>query len=145
MLPAKNLAIFYENLEKRAGASLVSWRVYRPKRGEKFAPIARRFGISLAELKKVNGIPRMSWRMPQILVVPTRAEAHAASKLPVMYAPPLPARGRTAIVHRVKSGDTLTRIADRYGVSVRSLRNWNRVGSVLHIGQKIYIRKSLRL
>jgi membrane-bound lytic murein transglycosylase D len=143
VLPAKQLPVFYDNLAKRADASLVSWRVYRPKRGEKFGPIARRFGISIADLKKVNGIPRRSWRMPKVLVVPTRAEAREASKLPVMYAPPIAAHGRAVIVHRVKRGDTLTGIAHRYGVSVQSLKRWNRAGSVLHIGEKITIRKNL--
>jgi membrane-bound lytic murein transglycosylase D len=143
VLPSEKLAVFYGNLAKRKGASLVSWRLYRPKRGEKFAPIAKRFGISIAELKTVNGIPRRSWRMPSVLVVPTRSQAQEASKLPVMYAPPIPVRGRLGIVHRVRKGDTLSGIARRYGVSVRSLKQWNRVGDVLRIGQKIAIRKNV--
>jgi membrane-bound lytic murein transglycosylase D len=143
VLPSEKLPVFYDNLAKRKGTSLVSWRIYRPKQGEKFAPIARRFGLSITELKRVNGIPRRSWRMPKVLVVPTRAEAREASKLPVMYAPPVPVRGRVGIVHRVKKGDTLTGIAHRYGVSVRSLKQWNRVGGALNIGQKIFVRKDL--
>ena len=143
VLPADKLAVFYENLAEREGTSLVSWRVYRPKRGEKFAPIARRFGLSIAELKRVNGIPRRSWRMPKVLIVPTGAQAREAVKLPVMYAPPIPAHGRIGFVHRVKKGDTLTRIAHRYGVSVDSLKRWNRAGNRLRIGQKIYIRKNV--
>ena len=143
VLPSEKLAVFYDNLAKRNGASLVSWRLYRPKRDEKFAPIAGRFGISIAELKRVNGIPRRSWRMPKVLVVPTRAQAREASKLPVMYAPPIPVRGRVGIVHHVRKGDTLTGIAQHYGVSVRSLKRWNRVGDVLPVGQKIFIRKNV--
>jgi membrane-bound lytic murein transglycosylase D len=129
VLPSEKLPVFYDNLAKRKAASLVSWRVYRPKRGEKLAPIARRFGISVAELKKVNGIPRRSWRMPSVLVVPTGSQAPAASQQPVM--------------HRVRKGDTLTSIARRYGVSVRSLSQWNRVGEILRIGQGIAIRKDV--
>lgn len=143
VLPAEKLPVFYGNLAERKGASLVSWRVYRPKPGEKFAPIARRFGISIEELKKVNGIPRRSWRMPGVLVVPTRSEARDASRLPVMYAPPIPVRGRLGIVHRVRKGDTLSAIARRYRVSVPSLRQWNRLDSVLRPGQKIFVRKNL--
>ena len=143
VLPAEKLPVFYENLAEREGTSLVSWRVYRPKPGEKLGPIARRFSLSVAELKRVNGIPQRSWRTPQVLVVPTGAHAHAAVKLPVMYAPPIPAHGRVGFVHRVKKGDTLTRIARRYGVSVTSLKRWNRPGDPLRIGQKIYIRKNV--
>jgi LysM repeat protein len=39
----------------------------------------------------------------------------------------------------VKRGDTLTRIAHRYGVSVHSLQRWNHLGKRLRIGQKIVI------
>ena len=140
VLPAEKLAVFYRNLDKLNGASLVSWRLYKPKPGEKLGTIAKRNGMSIAELKKVNGIPVRSWRVPKVLVVSDGDEAREASKLPVMYAPPVQAR-RT-IVHRVKKGDTLARIAQRYHVSVRSLQRWNRVGKHLRVGQKIVIPRN---
>ena len=43
-------------------------------------------------------------------------------------------------VHRVRKGDTLQRIANQYGVNVRSLRKWNGLKStVIHPGQKLKI------
>lgn len=143
VLPAEKLDVFYDNLAKREAGSLVSWKVYHPQSGEKFDTIARKFSVSVAELKKVNGVPARSGRVPNVLVVPTRSEALGAAKLPIMYAPPIPARGMLGIVHRVKAGDTLSGIARRYGVSVRAVKRWNRIGDVLHVGQKIYIRKQL--
>jgi membrane-bound lytic murein transglycosylase D len=143
VLPAEKLDVFYDNLAKRETESLVSWKVYHPASGEKFDTIARKFSVSVAELKKVNGVPARSARVPNVLVVPTRSEALGAAKLPIMYAPPIPARGVLGIVHRVKAGDTLSGIARRYGVSVRAVKRWNRIGDVLHVGQKIYIRKQL--
>jgi membrane-bound lytic murein transglycosylase D len=143
VLPAEKIDVFYGNLAKHEGKSLVSWQVYHPARGEKFAAIAKKFEISLAELKKVNGVPARSGRVPSVLVVPLRQEARAAAKLPVMYAPPIPVRGRLGLVHHVRAGDTLAGIAKRYHVSVRALRQWNHVGEILHVGQKIYIRKDI--
>jgi LysM repeat protein len=52
-------------------------------------------------------------------------------------------RGRLGLVHHVRAGDTLAGIAKRYHVSVRALRQWNHVGDILHVGQKIYIRKDI--
>jgi membrane-bound lytic murein transglycosylase D len=141
VLPSEKVQVFYDNLAKHDGKSLVSWRVYHPKPGEKFGAIAKKFGVTLAELKKVNGVPARSSRLPSVLVVPTREEARAAAKLPVMYAPPIPVRGTMGIVHRVKAGETLSSIAARYRVSVALLKRWNRLGSTLRVGQKIYIRK----
>lgn len=44
------------------------------------------------------------------------------------------------ITYKVKSGDVLGRIADKYGVSVRQLKEWNNLsGSMIHIGQKLII------
>jgi membrane-bound lytic murein transglycosylase D len=141
VLPSEKVQVFYDNLAKHDGKSLVSWRVYHPKPGEKFDAIAKKFGVTAAELKKVNGVPARSSRLPSVLVVPTREEARAAAKLPVMYAPPIPVRGTMGIVHRVKAGETLSSIAARYRVSVALLKRWNRLGSTLRVGQKIYIRK----
>jgi membrane-bound lytic murein transglycosylase D len=143
VLPAEKVEVFYDNLEKYDGKSLVSWKVYHPARGETFGKLAKKFGVTIAELKKVNGVPARSWRVPAVLVVPTREEAREAVKLPVMYRPPIPVQGTLGVVHRVKRGDTLSGIARRYHVSVAALKRWNRVGDTIHPGQKIYIRKQV--
>ena len=43
------------------------------------------------------------------------------------------------IVHRVKSGETLSHIALRYGVSVRNIQRWNGIGTRIRIGQRLVI------
>ncbi|MBQ0006774.1 MAG: LysM peptidoglycan-binding domain-containing protein [Alistipes sp.] len=43
------------------------------------------------------------------------------------------------IVHKVKSGETLTHIAKKYGVRVSDLQRWNGVKSNLKIGQRIVV------
>jgi membrane-bound lytic murein transglycosylase D len=143
VLPAEKVQVFYDNLAKHDSKSLVSWKVYNPARGETFGKLAKKFGVSIAELKKVNGVPARSWHVPNVLVVPMREEAIEAAKLPVMYRPPIPVRGTLGMVHRVRHGETLTSIAKRYHVSVAAIKRWNRVGSTLHVGQKIYIRKAV--
>jgi membrane-bound lytic murein transglycosylase D len=141
ILPADRVVAFYDNLDELDEAALVSWQVYQPGRGEKLDAIARRFDMSLAELKRVNGIHPRSSRVPAELVVPKNGEAKASlAELPLMYAPPIPRQGPARAVHVVKQGDTLSSIAARYRVSVASLKSWNQVGRYLQVGQKIYIR-----
>jgi membrane-bound lytic murein transglycosylase D len=142
VLPAEKVEAFYDNLAKYGGKSLVSWKVYHPARGETFGKLAKKFDVSIADLKKVNGVAPRSWHVPDVLVVPTREEAAQAAKLPVMYRPPIP-QGTLGIVHRVKPGDTLSGIAKRYHVTVAALKHWNHVADTLHVGQKIYIRKAV--
>lgn len=44
------------------------------------------------------------------------------------------------LVYKVKSGDVLGRIANRYGVSVAQLKKWNNLSSNnIRVGQKLYI------
>jgi membrane-bound lytic murein transglycosylase D len=141
ILPNDKVVAFYDNLDALDESSLVSWQVYHPKQGEKLEAVANRFHISVNELRRVNGIPPRSTRMPKELVVPKNPEARETlAELPLMYAPPIPQRGPARAVHVVKHGDTLSSIARRYRVSVTSLKSWNQVGRHLQVGQKIYIR-----
>ena len=141
ILPADKVAAFYDNLDDYDGGALVSWQVYVPKNGEKLEAIAKRFEITVAELRRVNGIPNNSTRLPKELVVPLNGDARATlADLPLMYAPPIPSYGQARAVHVVKKGDTLSSIAARYRVSVAALKGWNQNTKLLQIGQKIYIR-----
>ncbi len=47
--------------------------------------------------------------------------------------------------HIVRSGDVLGKIAERYGVGVSSIREWNNIrGNTIHPGQKLEIHKTVR-
>jgi membrane-bound lytic murein transglycosylase D len=138
ILPSDKVAVFHDNLARHDPAELVSWEVYHPAQGESLAKIAAKFEISVPELRRVNGIPQQSSRVPATLVVPIEAEAAAVgAKLPILYAAPIAA---VRHVHRVRPGDTLGGIAKRYRVRLSDLRRWNPASRVLRIGQKIYIR-----
>ena len=141
ILPADKVVAFYDNLDNLDEADLVSWKVYQPERGEKLEAIAKRFDISVAQLKRVNGIHPTSSKVPTELVVPINGDAKASlDELPLMYAPPIPQRGPARAVHVVKSGDTLSSIARRYRTTVPALKAGNQLGAFLQVGQKIYIR-----
>ncbi|MGQ0544500.1 MAG: transglycosylase SLT domain-containing protein [Betaproteobacteria bacterium] len=141
VLPADKVEVFHDNLAKYDEKSLVSWEVYHPKRGESLVAIARKYHVSVDDLKRVNGIHPRSSKMPQVLVVPMNGEAKdAARALPIMYAPPIPVQSAVRGVHVVRRGDTLSGIAKRYRVRVADLKRWNTLGPHLQIGQKVYIR-----
>jgi membrane-bound lytic murein transglycosylase D len=58
----------------------------------------------------------------------------------------LPPQERVRVVyHRVRKGDTLGGIADKYGISVTALRSANKVrGSIIHPGQDLLIAAAPR-
>jgi membrane-bound lytic murein transglycosylase D len=136
VLPADKVDVFHENLSRLGNKSLVSWKTYHPKPGEKLEGIARRFGMTVAQLREVNGIGAKSKTVPRLLVVPTSATA-GASRLPIMYAPPIPVATRR-VFHTVKRGETLHTIASRYRVSAEDLKRWNGVTKPVE-GRKLLI------
>jgi len=145
VLPADKVAVFYENLASHEGKPLVSWRVYHPKAGETLGSIARQHHLTIEQLKRVNGIAQHSWAIPRVMVVPLKGvDIAAAGKLPIMYAAPVRSRGTVRGVHVVKRGETLSSIAARHRVSVADLKRWNELGRYLQVGQKVYIRKTVR-
>ena len=135
VLPADKVDVFHENLEQLEDEALVSWKTYKPGRGDTLESIARKHGLSLGQLREVNGIHPRSRRMPNLLVVPIEG-GEAFARLPIMYAPPIPSGGRTHVVRR---GETAWGIARRYGVSLKDLQRWNRIGRHLMAGQRLAI------
>jgi membrane-bound lytic murein transglycosylase D len=130
VLPADKVEVFHDNLTALGDKSLVSWKSYHPKQGETFESIARKHGMTLGQLKEVNGISPRTKAVPRLLVVPTKADsgigASSAQRLPIMYAPPIPVTTRR-VFHTEKKGETLASIASRYKVSVEDLKRWNGV------------------
>lgn len=138
VLPADKVAVFHENLEKADEKSLVSWQVYHPRRHERLGSIAKKFHISIAKLKRVNGIRRRSWRVPRVLIVPLKPGS-VSEKVLAAYAPS-GGDGEAPTVYVVRRGDTLSGIAERFGVSLSQLRHMNHLGRVLRIGQRIRLQ-----
>jgi membrane-bound lytic murein transglycosylase D len=136
VLPADKVDLFRENLRRLDDDALVSWKTYRPRHGDTLDKIARQHGLTLSQLRRVNGISPYTRRMPKQLVVPIDGGAEAFAALPIMYAPPVPSGGRTHVVRR---GETEWGIARRYGVSIKDLRRWNRIGAQLRAGQRLVI------
>jgi len=135
--------VFRANLQKYDEKKLVSWQAYQPKKSETLESIAKKFGMTVAQLREVNGIASRSRGVPSTLVVSLNGAAGEAKRLPIMYAPPIPVAGPRSFTHTVKLGETLPSIAERYRVSVDDLRRWNKIGRVT-AGQKLTIESQAR-
>jgi len=124
VLPADKVDVFHDNLEKHDSGALVSWKTYHPKRGETFESIAKKVGMTLGQLKEVNGISPRTRTVPNLLVVPSSPAVVETRKLPLMYAPPIPIVTRR-IFHTVKAGESMASISKRYGVALEDMKRWN--------------------
>ncbi len=142
-----------------AGPSeLTALKFHTVRRRESLALIARKLGVSRADLAEANGLSeRAAVRTGQRLLIPRAPSAPLLASAP-RATPPRPADtvvasrghasadddGETRVTtHRVKRGETLYRIANAYDVTVTDLRAWNGMkGTHLDVGDKITIRVS---
>jgi LysM repeat protein len=85
VLPVEKVAVFKRNLESY-DQPLVSWQAYTVKRSDKVEQIAAKHGMTLAELKQVNGVTGKKVVPGQTLLVPLKAGA-AEPILPDLPAP----------------------------------------------------------
>jgi membrane-bound lytic murein transglycosylase D len=109
--------------------------------GETMSGIARKYRVSGRLLQDAN--PRVNprrLRPGQRLVVPTGGAI--STSMARRMSDPKPAAGtNTSGYHRVKWGETLSEIADEYGVSQRDLKAWNKLdarGSI-RAGQRLRV------
>jgi membrane-bound lytic murein transglycosylase D len=96
-------------------------------RGETMSGIALRYHVSQSLLAAAN--PKVNsrrLRINQRIVVPTGGVL-STSVARRMADPPVAAGTSTGAFHRVRRGETLSELADEYGVTQRELRSWNRL------------------
>lgn len=120
---------------------------YTVQRGDSLFAIARKHGLSVAQLSAAN--PQLSGPLQagHILNLPagseSEAQADATPLSPVVFHPR--AEIKPAVRHhQVRHGDTLHGIAQRFDVSLADLKSWNprlRNTSLLHPGQRITIKR----
>ena len=158
VLPVDKADTFKENLDSW-DKPLVTWTQYGAKRGESMDAIARRHGISVAELKAANDTVKLDKRGrlraagPVLVPVRVAAKAPPQAKVAHISAPVRGASVSGAPVHAVqpaktapsaksyvvRAGDTLYSIAQRFNVALEHLRALN------HLSAKSVIKPGLTL
>ncbi len=99
---------------------------YIVQRGDTLWGIAKKFNTNVNELKKINNLANNNLFVGQVLNVPEYITTED-----------------TNITYIVQRGDTLYSIANKYGLSVNNIKNYNKLSSdLLSIGQEIKIPMS---
>ena len=142
VLPIDKVEAFRANLEAY-DKPLVTWTTYNARRGESLDAIARRHGLTQAQLRSANDALRLDkrgrLRTPAPVMVPMRAAALAAIREPAAGSPKAAAAVAEAKTYVVRAGDTLYGIAQRFGTGVEALLSLNKLTA------KSVIQPGLRL
>lgn len=144
LLPVDKVDTFTSNLENY-DKPLVSWGAYTLGRGEKLDKVARKFSLSVAQLKEINGISGKRRLSGGTLLVPLgeyaarRSSDALSANFAVREEPEAVAGTR---IHVVKKGDTLFSIARRYALSPEQIKSLNRLKSErVALGQKLVLER----
>ena len=109
------------------GSSSSASGTYTVKSGDSLWKIANEYGLTVAELKSLNGLTSDNLSVGQVLKVSNSSGSSNSS----------------SNTYTVKSGDSLWKIANGYGVTVNELKSLNDLTSdILSIGQVLKIPSS---
>ena len=144
LIPADKAEIFLSNwLEwQSTGKPLSNWDTYQLKPGESLQSVARRFGMSEKDLSQANNIPQGRRVKPgsTLLVKNLDQEGNISEQAAKsqMHLVPLPKK--RLVRYKVRSGDSLSGIASRFGCSINEIKRLNRLGSDnVYIGQRLRV------
>jgi membrane-bound lytic murein transglycosylase D len=145
VVPLDKADLFRENLESW-DQPLVSWTTYAAKKGESVDAIARKHGITSAQLRIANDTLRLDkkgrLRAGGPVLVPARAAARPAEPAAKAAAAPAArpaARAQPPSSYIVRAGDTLYSIARRFDTAVDTLLSLNKLSptAAIHPGLKL--------
>ncbi len=105
------------------------------RNGENLGLIAKKYGISVSQLKKWNGLSKNMIKPGQKLKV--SASSSSKEKQTVASSKP---KGELKY-HTIKKGDTLWDLAKKYNSSVTEIKQWNSISNSYRLkpGQKLIV------
>lgn len=124
--------------------------VYVVKNGDYLGRIASRNRCTVAQIKRWNGLKSNNIRVGQRLVIYRGGGGPSTSSSSSSTAAAAPSSSSSSTqssaptgTYTVKSGDTLSGIATRHGVTVNQLKQWNGLtNNNIRVGQKLKLNSS---
>jgi len=160
LLPVWAAERFADNLANY-DKPLTSWQTYNAKRGERMQNIANKFGINVNQLRDVNGLSTSKkLRNSQTMLVPAVYNGKPISDASEIKSDSINAAemennnsisqasenepiSRQLVLHKVKKGETLQALADKYDTSTQALIKINHLkSSKVKVGQSLKVNEA---
>jgi membrane-bound lytic murein transglycosylase D len=109
--------------------------------GETLSGIAQQYGVTVAQIQAANSLSSSTIGVGRQLTIPGAGAASASPAAPRAAAPaPAAQPARAAVEHTIQPGETLSGIAQRYGVTVAQIQEANSLsGSTIVTGRRLRI------
>ena len=146
ILPINAADTFVKNLSQNE-KPLVSWNIYQPKRNEKIKTIANKFDMEESDLIKANDLNPHKLIKPSSIILVAKKEGTETNAHQDIDESKIQKDSKTEISvspnkYKVKPGDTLTKIAKKYGISVDELKDINQItASDIQIGSTLQLKR----
>ena len=106
---------------KQTQTTADDYDIYIVKSGDSLYSIAQRYGVSVNDLIEANNLSTTNLKIGDQLLIPKQKESNY-------------------ITYKVKQGDSLYQIAQKYGITVNEIKNTNNLTSnLLQIGETLLI------
>jgi len=136
---------FVSALAKVPKNKRLSFTKHTVKRGESLSKIASRYGVSTVAISRANRLKNINRIYVGMRLVIPRGGSVPPSSSGSSSGSSKSKSSTKVSVHTVRSGDTLSGIATRYGTSTSKLRALNGIsGSRIMVGQKLKVRGSAK-
>jgi membrane-bound lytic murein transglycosylase D len=144
LLPVNKIATFKKALANESEDKHISWKRYEVEKGDTLSGIAKHFDTRTRLLKTINKLDNTIIRPGQILLIPKHSYdlSHYDFSSELKYAVKKQLQlGPKRIVHKVRSGDSLWKIAERYHIKISQIRFWNHLpaNEPLMVGKKVIL------
>ncbi|MDO8224268.1 C40 family peptidase [Bacillus cabrialesii] len=118
---------------KSSSSSSSSSSTYKVKSGDSLWKISKKYGMTVSELKKLNGLKSDLLRIGQVLKLKGSTSSKSSSSTKVSTS--------STSTYKVKRGDSLSKIAKQYGTTVSKLKSLNGLKSdVIYVNQVLKVK-----
>lgn len=129
----QTLSINGKSTSSKSSSSSSSSSTYKVKSGDSLWKISKKYGMTINELKKLNGLKSDLLRVGQVLKLKGSTSSSSSSSSKVSLS--------STSTYKVKSGDSLSKIASKYGTTVSKLKSLNGLKSdVIYVNQVLKVK-----
>ncbi|MEG7282481.1 C40 family peptidase [Bacillus sp. 0909A] len=129
----QTLSINGKSTASSSKSSSSSSSTYKVVSGDSLWKISKKYGMTINELKKLNGLKSDLLRIGQVLKVKGSSSSSSSSSSNVSTS--------ATSTYKVVSGDSLSKIAKKYGTTVSKLKSLNGLKSdLIYVGQVLKVK-----
>ena len=112
------------------------------KKGESLGSIAKKYGVSVSNIKKWNNLKKDTIHVGQKLTIYRSGAPMAQVGKSSKSSSSTKSSSGTTQTHTVKKGETLSSIGRKYGCTPNDIKKWNNLkNNNIKVGQKLKIKK----